>query len=351
VRSTDQEHAASGAVRARGKERIMKIAARAWVAGLVSMSAGLAMAQQGQASTSLSAPRGDGMPKWAVAYLPDPASPEAEQERQRAKSRVEIERELRKIRAQYIRGVRNTEIRQIGLHKIRQFTDPAAFPVMLEVFRRDGDDVIATILDHLAEQRSDEADTVLAWTAVFDEKENLRAAASDRLLSRAEEEGEVSNRVQIVIAGGLQSEQNDEVAASAVLAEQLKLYEAIPMLITAQVGGDTRGSARTSSGPLAWIMVAQQQAFVSDLQPVVGDSAVAFDPEISVVTEGVLLRVFDATVITYRVDVHNALVRMTSDRWGRSTESLGWDTKAWREWYAGEFKPMLEREASERGNG
>jgi len=35
-------------------------------------------------------------------------------------------------------------------------------------------------------------------------------------------------------------------------------------------------------------------AFVSDLQPVVGNSAVAFDPTVSVITDGTFLRVIDA---------------------------------------------------------
>ena len=77
--------------------------------------------------------------------------------------------------------------------------------------------------------------------------------------------------------------------------------------------------------------VSEQVAFVSDLQPVVGDNAVAFDPTISVASEGVFLRVIDAYVITYRVEVHNALVALSTEGWGgESTASLGWDGKKWQ---------------------
>lgn len=46
-----------------------------------------------------------------------------------------------------------------------------------------------------------------------------------------------------------------------------------------------------TNGQTSNIFVATQQAFVSDLQPIVGDSAVGFDPTVDVVTEGVTLLV------------------------------------------------------------
>jgi Flp pilus assembly secretin CpaC/tetratricopeptide (TPR) repeat protein len=50
-----------------------------------------------------------------------------------------------------------------------------------------------------------------------------------------------------------------------------------------------------TNGQVANIYVATQQAFVSDLEPVVGDSAIGFDPEVAVVSEGVTLLV-DGTI-------------------------------------------------------
>jgi general secretion pathway protein D len=44
-----------------------------------------------------------------------------------------------------------------------------------------------------------------------------------------------------------------------------------------------------TNGQTANIFVVTQQAFVSDLEPVVGDSAVGFDPEVSVASEGVTM--------------------------------------------------------------
>ncbi len=62
-----------------------------------------------------------------------------------------------------------------------------------------------------------------------------------------------------------------------------------------------------TNGQTANIFVVTQQAFVSDLQPVTGDSAVGFDPEVDVVSEGVTLLVegvisADRRYVTLNVD-------------------------------------------------
>jgi general secretion pathway protein D len=68
-----------------------------------------------------------------------------------------------------------------------------------------------------------------------------------------------------------------------------------------------------TNGQTANIYVATQTAFVSDLQPVVGDSAVGFDPTVSVVTEGVTMVVegtvtADRRYVTMNVDAGVARV-------------------------------------------
>ncbi len=62
-----------------------------------------------------------------------------------------------------------------------------------------------------------------------------------------------------------------------------------------------------TNGQRAYVFVATQQSFVSDLQPVVSDSAVGFDPTLSVVAEGVVLEVdgvisADRRYVTMNVD-------------------------------------------------
>lgn len=286
-----------------------------------------------------------------VINAPDPSDPATKAVAERARRIAPIEKELKQLRAKYFRGTRNIEMRQVGIAQLRKYDDPAVFPLLIELFRNEDDDVRRGVLDHLASLETDEADATVAWSAVFDKDKAFRGLARERVAKRAEQVG-VSNRVKSVVATGLRGKRDDTVAAAAQLAQVLKLYEAIPMLINAQVVGGGGGGGPDGEGSLAYILVGSQTAFISDLQPVVGDSAVAFDPTVSVLTEGVILRVIDAHVITYRVDVHNALVGLSSEGWGgQSTAKLGWDNAKWRAWYADEFVPYrakVEAAAAEK---
>ncbi len=290
--------------------------------------------------------RGPGPASTVVEMPPDPESEAGRALAETNKRRVVLERELYKLRATYFRNIRNVEIRQAGIAKLRDYNDPACFPALLKVFERDKEDVRGAILDMLEEQASAYGDATLAWAAVFDRNEWYRSAAAERLLRRlASEQGDPSFYVQSVIAKGLKSHRNSEVTAAAQLANALNLVDAIPMLINAQVTGQTaQVGGRGSDDALAYILVGTQTAFVSDLTPVVADSAVAFDPTLGVVTEGVVLRVTDAVVLTYRLEVHNALVGLSSRAWGRPTGGLGWDVTRWHEWYTREFKPFWEQQ-------
>ncbi|MCA9300642.1 MAG: hypothetical protein KDA28_16350, partial [Phycisphaerales bacterium] len=68
-----------------------------------------------------------------------------------------------------------------------------------------------------------------------------------------------------------------------------------------------------TNGQTSNIFVATQQAFVSDLEPVVSDSAVGFDPELDVISEGVRLLVegivsADRRYVTLNVDAAIATI-------------------------------------------
>ncbi len=286
---------------------------------------------------------------WQAQFAPDPESPVAKRYAEAQKRRLATEREFKLIRAKHFRNIRGTELRQAGIAKMKEYTDSALFPAMLSIFGNEGADVQAALLDHFADMNTDEADATITWAAVFAKDKDFRALAKKRLVAKARaNNGHVSNRIKSVIAVGLKKERTSEVVAAADLANELRLFDAIPMLIAAQAVGQPSTTAagfgnqngEGDDSALAYILVGTQTAFVSDLQPVVGDNAVAFDPTLSVVTEGVVMRVIDAFVVTYRIEVHNSLVGLANAGWdGRSTAPLGWNGRAWREWYAREFVP------------
>jgi len=287
---------------------------------------------------------------WMATLVPTPDSPEARTYAKALKSRADQEKELKKLRAQYFRPSHNTEVRQVGILKLRDYTDAAIFPSLIKLFQGEGRDVEGAVLDHLRDLKTDEADATIAWAAVFGKDKDFRDAATKRLLARTKETGSVSNRVKWVVSLGLRDTANASVVAGARLAQTLQLYDAIPMLINAQVVGSA-GPSRADDGgdaALAYILVGRQEAFVANLTPIVGDNAVAFNPQLGVLTEGVVLRVIDAVVITYRVEVNQALIGLSTQGWGQSTAALGWDQKAWREWYARDFVPHRKKVESEQ---
>lgn len=295
---------------------------------------------------------GTDVPEWVKKLAIDPESPAAKRYAEQQRVRLAAERQLRKIRLQHFGTVRNPQIRQEGIMKVREFTDPALFASMVGVFGREGLDVKTALLDQFLDSATPEGDAAMAWIGVFDGDAAVRAQAEQRLRKRIAKEGRTPDPVKLVVYEGLRASDTTAVASAARFAAGMDIIEAIPWLIAAQLQGapqvgatGTGGGSR--DGALAWIMVGQQTAFVSDLQPVVGPSAVAFDPQLSVVNEGVILRVLDAVVVQYNVDVHNALIDLTSRQWGQNTQDLGWNVPAWRRWYAQTFVPYWRARQAE----
>lgn len=276
----------------------------------------------------------------------------AQREFAAAKKKVRVmEQELRKLRRAHFGTIKRVDIRQEGLAKLRAYTEPSIFASLIEIFRNDAEDVRTAVLDIFSDAKNDSGDAALAWVSMTDRDEGIRAAALDRLQRRLAEVGGVSDRINLVVLKGLRSGDEKQMAAAAELAGNLGLYEVIPWLISAQVGqslGGGGGGSGSNQGDLAYILVGQQIAFISDLTPVVSDSAVAFDPQISVITQGTLLRVNDAVVTTYRTEIHNSLVGLSSRYTGRPTIGMGWDQDKWWKWYQDEFLPLKRARAAEK---
>ncbi len=268
----------------------------------------------------------------------------AQREAERAARRREIafERDLRRINGQHFR-TRDIERRQVGLAKLRAFTQPWQYAPLLDVLGTAGDDVARTLAAHLAEQDNDDARAALAWAAIHAPDQELARRAADALVAGSQPIGRPALGV---IAASLAEGDAETVTQAALLTESLALVELIPLLIEAQVG---RAQPTRRRGDRAWIMVGTQTAYVADLNPVVADSAVAFDPQIAVITEGTLLRVGDAVIVTVRSEVHGVLFRMTSSLLGRPTNTLGYDVAAWRELWTTELAPLVAEQRKAAG--
>lgn len=313
------------------------------IAILMPCGGGHALAQTGGASMSPRVLGGGGGSGGAAIVLNDPRldpdSPESRAYAAQQKRVREIERELRLLQRRHFGTMRNTDRRELGLRKLRGFTEPAALLVMTELFDREQADVRATILDHFASLQSREGDAALAWECVHGHEAWYRASAREQLALRLGAEGGAPAAVLGIIDRALRGRDDLAAVEAGRLASTLHLYQFIPLMATAQAASPPATGGRR--GDLGWIMIGSQTSFVADLTPVVSNSAVGFDPQVAVVSDGAMLRIHDAHVTIYRTELHETLVEMTTDAWGRTTRSMGYDAGKWREWYENEFVPAL----------
>ncbi len=277
-----------------------------------------------------------------------------------SRARETAERDFNRIRMQHFQTGRK-ELRRVGIAKLRDVTDSALFPLLLSVFAAEQRDVREAILDHLADLKTEDGDATLAWAAVHDKDEWFREQAIIRLKARQKTWTDVPSGVTSSVLAGFGSSEDATIRFAGNTAVNLKLYGVIPLLIQAQLGqlgaapqgGGVNAGVSSGSGlrfddgsAISWILIGRQIAYVSDLTPVTAAGAVAFDPQLSVVTEGVVIRVIDAVVLAYRVEIHNQLVALASDAAGKPMDKLGYDVPAWEKWYTTELQPQLAAKAT-----
>jgi hypothetical protein len=241
-----------------------------------------------------------------------------------------LRQQVRRIRHEHFGDIRVPEIRAEGLRALRELGDPAAFAPLVEELAREKDDVRLAVLDHLAAQGAP-GQAALAWVAIHDDQDAMRHEATMRMVSPAGPE------VLRILDTALRSNVHETANRAGALAGALRAVQAIPLLIFAQATADRLDS----TGDVAWIAIATQQAFVAAVEPVVGSGAGAFRPIPGVIQEGVVLRVVDAVAIFYRTEVHRVLVMMTTDEWGQATASMGYDMRAWWVWYNETYVPFV----------
>lgn len=251
-------------------------------------------------------------------------------------ARRAFEKDIRRIRGKYLGSKQFPATRQRGLEELEQFTDPAAVPPLIEIARKDHEDVREWLFDHFAQRLDpDVGQATLAWMAINDEDAQMRAGALKHLKGPA---GKATNRV---VEQALESPNMQVVSAGAGAAGALHLVQAIPHLIVAQ----QPALSMSGTGDMAFIMVGTQRFLVTDLQPVVGDNSVGFDPTLSAVTEGTVVRIQDAIVEFYNIDAHNALVNIVKDEFGRPVD-FGYNVPRWQQWYKEEYLPFAQARAA-----
>jgi len=308
------------------------------IATLLSLSGGA----MGMGEPTAQPPKGKGVPEVRTTETAEEMERAALSAKEMATRKFVLRRDLQVVRNRHFTGVRSEAVRAAGMERLRQMAgDPVALPIMLDVFAGEPDGVRVRVLEMLADLKTDASDATVAWVAMTAENLTLKKGAMSAVERRSWQlKGDVPMGVQSVIAAGLESSDNARAATAANMALGLRLYEAIPSMIAAQVRPSNAGEP--GAGAIAQIVIGTQRAFISDLTPVVGQGAVAFDPQVSTVTDGVVLRVFDAYVITYRTEVHSALVALSQQLAPDSkVATIGYDQEKWAQWYASEGEKAI----------
>jgi|GEM_PF-5667409 len=374
------------------------------------MCAPAAMAQRGVeigstgASQGADKPGSGDKPGAGLAIRFDDASSEQEVKYWRTeRGRLTAERDFNRIRVEFFQTIKK-ELRQAGITRLKQTDDAMLFPLMWKVFAGEGLDVRRALLEHFAAQASDEGDALLAHLVLTERNVELVAEAQQLLLARAKAWSLLPAAVRSVLFNGLGNREYAMVRAAGALSRELKAYSIIPALIAAQVGevgsmaratppaasmttpvtnsgkgpvsgsgpvgqaGGTGGGAGGGGGigggqpgtgwgsgmvvddgsAMAWILTGRQVAYVADLTPVIAEGAVAFDPQVGVLIEGTVLRVIDAVVVAYRVEIHNQLTEMGAQLTGTKSNdlhmTLGWDQAKWQAWWTSQAKILAEKQ-------
>lgn len=277
----------------------------------------------------------------APASTPAPAMPTQGSTRAYIIARRAFEKDIRRIKGQYLGSKEFGPTRARGLEELEKFTEAAAIEPLIAVLRKEKEDARQWLFAHLAERVDREiGQATLAWLAIYDSEQWVREAALARLA------GPSARTTRFVVERALQSPNLEVVSGGAGAAGALHLVEAIPHLIVAQQPPATSTSGR---GDLAYINVGTQRWLVTDLQPVVGDASVGFDPTLSTFTDGTVVRIIDAVAEFYNLDAHNALVNIVKEDFGQPVD-FGFDVPRWKQWYEQEYLPFAQARAARQAD-
>ncbi len=232
-------------------------------------------------------------------------------------------------------GTHRGEIRTQGLSEFGRWKDPSSWQVLWDALGREKDDARLACLDHFASQGG-LGQAMLAKIAIRSDESDMRHEAARRIQRPACDE------VVAMIDLGLRDDRHAVANQAGLLAGKVDAFAVIPSLIFAQVAADEK----KTDGDLAWIAIGTRTNYIANVVPIVGDRSGAFQPIVGSLQTGVLMRVQDAMVYTYRSDAHQALVALTTRDFGQSTVDNGWDMKRWWTWFNTEYVPFKQAQAS-----
>lgn len=243
---------------------------------------------------------------------------------------LELRKQVRALRYKHFSSNASDALQARGIEQIARMSDPLALAPLAEELAHCLPNVQEALITHLVNQGIP-GQIELARIAVYGDDATFDELAALELTEPA------PPAVIAILEEALRSEAHQPANVAAYLAHTLNITELIPLLITSQVITSDNQNTGTSStggrGDIAQIAIVNQTAYISGLIPVIGDNAGAFQPVVSVLNEGVVMRVLDAVVIEYRTVVHDSLIAMTGSLPGIEAPQCEWNLSCWQAWY------------------
>ncbi|MDG2053621.1 MAG: hypothetical protein P8J86_02840 [Phycisphaerales bacterium] len=265
-------------------------------------------------------------------------TPEVDQEILLANRRrtLQLRQQVRALRYKHFSSNASEALQAQGIEQIQRMSDPLALAPLAEELAHCLPNVQEALIEHLANQGIP-GQIELARIAVYGDDATFDELAALELTEPA------PPPVIAILEEALRSEAHQPANVAAYLAHTLNITELIPLLITSQVITSGNQNAGTPSaggrGDIAQIAIVTQTAYISGLIPVIGDNAGAFQPVVSVLNEGVVMRVLDAVVIEYRTVVNDSLIAMTGSLPGIEAPQCEWNLPCWQAWYNDIYLP------------
>jgi len=249
--------------------------------------------------------------------------------------RADFRRRVRELAGDHLPAV-DPYRREAACAEIRKMTDPAAAEPVATLLATGTVETRKLACEVLGAIPGQEAARLLGRYVLCDDADDVRAAAAAAL--RARNDRYVLPQLFAALKGANRARER-----AAFALGELRDPRAVPALISRLSTTEKRiyEAPRARSTPVVgngcYIAVGTITTYIQDLEPVVAEAAVGWDPTVGAITTGGVLDVRNVSVTIYRTIVTVRVPQPAClDALRRIADGVdfGYDAQAWQNWYA-----------------
>lgn len=222
-----------------------------------------------------------------------------------------------------------------GRRQILMIRDPAAAEPISRILGAGDQEKRRLACEALGAIPGDEAARRLVKFVLADESPEVYGSAVAALAARTDERGLPQ------LLNALNGSEKVMQRAAKALGEMGE-YRAVPALIAHLKTPEPRirvyeaqpGAGGMSPGPSAYMAIGEIITYVADVEPVVAEGAVAWNPKIGTIPVGTVLSVHNPRVTIHRTVIELVRQPVVREALKKITgKDFEYDTQAWRDWY------------------